>query len=77
MVGNESLGLINANYQAGLVNYLQVLTVNSQYQQARIAYLQISAQRFQNTVALFIVLGSGWNSLGSPAVAENNPDKYD
>jgi len=74
---NESLGLINANYQAGLVNYLQVLTVNSQYQQARIAYLQISAQRFQDTVALFIALGGGWNSVDSPSIAENKSDKKD
>lgn len=59
---DESLELINANYQAGLVNYLQVLTINSQYQQARIACLQISAQRFQDTVALFVALGGGWNS---------------
>ena len=59
---NEALKLIDANYQAGLVNYLQVLTVNSQYQQARIGYLQISAQRFQDTVALFIALGGGWKA---------------
>ena len=56
----ESLALTNVNYQAGLVNYLQVLTVNSQYLQARIAYLQILAQRFQDTVAFFIALGGGW-----------------
>ncbi len=52
--------LIDANYQAGLVNYLQVLTVNSQYQQARIAYLQSLGQRLQDTVALFLALGGGW-----------------
>ena len=56
----ESLRLVNANYQAGLVNYLQVLTVNSQYQQARIGYLAFSAQRFQDTVAFFVALGGGW-----------------
>jgi NodT family efflux transporter outer membrane factor (OMF) lipoprotein len=56
----ESLGLINANYQAGLVNYLQVLTVNGQYQQAKIAYLQSLGQRLQDTVALFVALGGGW-----------------
>ncbi|WP_347986451.1 efflux transporter outer membrane subunit [Methylomonas sp. AM2-LC] len=70
---NASLALINANYQAGLVNYLQVLTVNSQYQQARIAYLQILAQRFQDSVALFIALGGEWNTT-TPSALENNPD---
>ncbi len=57
---DESLWLVNTNYQAGLVNYLQVLTVDSQYQQAKIGYLQILAQRFQDTVAFFVSLGGGW-----------------
>jgi NodT family efflux transporter outer membrane factor (OMF) lipoprotein len=73
----EALAIINANYQAGLVNYLQVLTVNSQYQQAKIAYLQISAQRFQDTVALFIALGGGWDTVDPAAVAATNPAKPD
>ncbi len=72
-----SLGLINANYQAGLVNYLQVLTVNSQYQQARIAYLQAVAQRFQDTVALFVALGGGWedNRDFGESYRRNSDDK--
>jgi NodT family efflux transporter outer membrane factor (OMF) lipoprotein len=53
----ESLRLINANYQAGLVNYLQVLTVDGQYHQAKIAYLSTLTQRFQDTVAFFVALG--------------------
>ena len=56
----EALRLIQANYQAGIVNYLQVLIVNSQYQQAKIGYLQAQAQRLQDTVALFVALGGGW-----------------
>jgi len=58
----ESLKLINANYQSGLVNYLQVLIVNSRYQQAKVAYLQSLAQCFQEPVALFVALGGGWNA---------------
>ena len=53
----ESLRLVNANYQAGLVNYLQVLTADSQYQQAKITYLSTLTQRFQDTVAFFVALG--------------------
>jgi len=68
---DQSLGLINANYQAGLVNYLQVLTVNSQYQQARIGYLQALAQRFQDIVALFVALGGGWENAD-----KNAPDAH-
>ena len=60
----EALLLIQANYQAGMVNYLQILTANGQYQQARIAYLQAKAQRLQDTVALFTALGGGWRGTG-------------
>jgi NodT family efflux transporter outer membrane factor (OMF) lipoprotein len=54
------LRLIQANYQAGLVNYLQILIANGLYYQAKIGYLQALAQRFQDTVALFVALGGGW-----------------
>lgn len=56
----EALRLIQANYQAGIVNYLQILIANVQYEQARIGYLQAQAQRLQDTVALFVALGGGW-----------------
>jgi NodT family efflux transporter outer membrane factor (OMF) lipoprotein len=56
----EMLRLLQANYQAGTVNYLLVLTANWQYQQARIGYIQARAQRLQDTVALFVALGGGW-----------------
>jgi NodT family efflux transporter outer membrane factor (OMF) lipoprotein len=59
----ETMQLIQANYQAGLANYLQVLVANSQYHQAKIGYLQAVAQRFQDTVALFVALGGGWWSV--------------
>jgi len=63
---DQSLSLINANYAAGLVNYLQVLTVNSQYLQSKIGSLQILAQRFQDTVALIVALGGGWDNGAYP-----------
>jgi NodT family efflux transporter outer membrane factor (OMF) lipoprotein len=56
----DALRLIEANYQAGMVGYLQVLVANGQYYQAKIGYLQARAQRLQDTVALFIALGGGW-----------------
>jgi NodT family efflux transporter outer membrane factor (OMF) lipoprotein len=56
----QALRLVQANYQAGTVGYLQVLTATGQYQQARISYLQARAQRLQDTVALFAALGGGW-----------------
>ena len=57
---DESLQIIQANYQAGLVNLLQILIANTLYHQARIGYLQAQAQRFQDTVALLVALGGGW-----------------
>ncbi len=56
----EALRLVQANYRAGTANYLQVLLADDQYHQARIGYLGASAQRFQDTVALFVALGGGW-----------------
>jgi NodT family efflux transporter outer membrane factor (OMF) lipoprotein len=56
----ENARLIQANYQAGVAGYLQVLIANGQYHQAKIGWLQAQAQRLQDTVALFIALGGGW-----------------
>jgi len=56
----EALRLVQANYKAGIANYLQVIVANEQYEQARIAYLQSVAQRLQDTVGLYVALGGGW-----------------
>ncbi len=56
----EALKLVQANYRAGTVGYLQVLTADNQYYQAKIGYLQAKAVRLQDTVALFVSLGGGW-----------------
>ena len=56
----EAMLLVNANFQAGLVNYLQILLADVQYHQAKIGYLQALAQRLQDTSALFVALGGGW-----------------
>jgi NodT family efflux transporter outer membrane factor (OMF) lipoprotein len=56
----EALHLIQVNYQAGTVNYLQVLIADYQYQQANLGYIQAVGQRLQDTAALFVALGGGW-----------------
>ena len=56
----EALHLIQANYQAGLSTYLEVLNADAQYHQAQITELQAVAVRYQDTVALFAALGGGW-----------------
>jgi NodT family efflux transporter outer membrane factor (OMF) lipoprotein len=63
----ETLGLLQANYRAGLVAYSDVLAVDVQFHEATIAYLQAVAQRQQDTVALFAALGGGWWNGKSPA----------
>ena len=55
-----ALRLIQANYQAGTVNYLQVLIADYQYQQAVLGYVQAKGQRLQDTAALYLALGGGW-----------------
>lgn len=56
---DDALRLVSANYQAGLVNSLQVLIIESQQLQAKLAYLSALAQRYQDTVAFFMALGGG------------------
>ncbi len=56
----RNLELINANHEAGLVNYLQVISADTQYQQARLGLIQAQGMRLQDTTALFAALGGGW-----------------
>ncbi|HUJ58355.1 MAG TPA: efflux transporter outer membrane subunit [Kofleriaceae bacterium] len=56
----QALDLIEANYRAGIANYLQVIVANEQFLQARLGYIQAIAQRLQDTVALYTALGGGW-----------------
>jgi len=56
----QALKLLEANYEAGVASYLQLLVADAQYQQVSIAYVQAHAQRLQDTAALFVALGGGW-----------------
>jgi outer membrane protein TolC len=57
---SDALGLLQANYHAGLVAYSDVLSADVQVHLATLGYLQALAQRHQDTVALFAALGGGW-----------------
>jgi NodT family efflux transporter outer membrane factor (OMF) lipoprotein len=65
----QALQLVKANQEAGLVNYLQVLTADNQYQQARIGVIQAQALRLQDTAALYVALGGGWWAPGTTIAA--------
>ena len=56
----QALHLVQANFEAGIAGYLDVLNADSQYHQAQIADIQALALRYQDTVALFAALGGGW-----------------
>jgi NodT family efflux transporter outer membrane factor (OMF) lipoprotein len=73
----EALRLVQANYQAGIANYLQVLIADNQYHQAKIAYLQTQAQRYQDTVALFVALGGGWWNAEEEVAATSGNGQQD
>lgn len=64
----EALRLIKADYSAGTIGYLHILIADSQFHQARIAWLQCVAQRLQDTVALYVALGGGWDSARFVAI---------
>jgi NodT family efflux transporter outer membrane factor (OMF) lipoprotein len=69
----KALRLMQANYEAGLVNYVQVLIADNLYHQAKIGYLQAQAQRFQDTVAIFVALGGGWWNTEGEVAATHEP----
>jgi NodT family efflux transporter outer membrane factor (OMF) lipoprotein len=56
----KAMLLVQANYQAGIATYLQVLVADEQYLQARTGYIQAIAQRLQDTVGIYVALGGGW-----------------
>jgi NodT family efflux transporter outer membrane factor (OMF) lipoprotein len=60
----QALDLVKANHQAGLVNYLQLLTADNQYQQARLGVISAQALRLQDTAVLYVALGGGWWAPG-------------
>lgn len=71
VAADQALQLVQTNYKAGLVNYLQVLTADSQYQQARLGLIQAQALRFQDNAALFVALGGGWWNRESQMAGSN------
>jgi NodT family efflux transporter outer membrane factor (OMF) lipoprotein len=69
-----AMQLIQANYAAGISNYLQVLVADGQYLLARIGYVEAVAQRLQDTVGLYVALGGGWwNASVDPPIPSAAP----
>ena len=69
----QAFALVRAQYRAGAVDYLSLLTSETQYQNARIAYVQAKAQRYADTAALYIALGGGeWTAPAGNAVSRGD-----
>lgn len=67
----QALTLLEANYRAGLVSYLDVLAADAQLQRAQIDFIQLRAQQLQDSAALYLALGGGW--WGLPAHSLQGP----
>ncbi len=64
----QALALVQAQYQAGGVDFLSVLTSETQVQNARIAFVRAEAQRYADTAALYVALGGGeWMDTSAQA----------
>jgi NodT family efflux transporter outer membrane factor (OMF) lipoprotein len=51
--------LVAAQYRAGGVDYLRLMTSETQLENARIAHIKAQAQRYADTTALYVALGGG------------------
>jgi NodT family efflux transporter outer membrane factor (OMF) lipoprotein len=69
----ENEKLIHAEFEAGTLGYLDLLSADAQYQQARLGYLGAVAQRLQDTVALYAALGGGWWNEAQTATPQAGP----
>lgn len=55
----DNVDLTRQSYHEGNVGVLQVLDAERRYQQARLGYVRADAQRYIDTVQLFLALGGG------------------
>jgi NodT family efflux transporter outer membrane factor (OMF) lipoprotein len=68
----SSLDLARASYKEGNAGILLVLDAERSYQQARLGYVRAVAQRYMDTVQLFLALG-GTSPSAPVAVASSQP----
>ena len=68
----SSLDLARASYREGNAGVLLVLDAERSYQQARLGYVRAVAQRYMDTVQLFLALG-GTSPSAPVAVASSQP----
>jgi outer membrane protein TolC len=70
---SESLRLQTVNYSGGGIGILNLLDAQRQYQQARLGYVRAEAQRYRDTVQLFVAMGGGsWEARVARGVIPEN-----
>lgn len=55
----DNVDLTRRSYHEGAIGVLQVLDAERRYQQARLGYVRAQAERYEDTVQLFLALGGG------------------
>lgn len=55
-----TLALQRVSYAAGKIDLLRLLDSERSYQQARVGYIHAEAQRYFDSVQLFVAMGGGW-----------------
>jgi NodT family efflux transporter outer membrane factor (OMF) lipoprotein len=66
---SEAVRLQRINYGNGGAGIIALLDAQRQYQQAELGYIRAEAQRYQDTIQLFIAMGGGWWGR-KPAIVE-------
>jgi len=66
---SESLALQQLMYNVGKSDLLSLLAAERNYQQARLGYARALAQRYLDTVQLFVALGGGWWNAKEPVAS--------
>jgi NodT family efflux transporter outer membrane factor (OMF) lipoprotein len=59
-LASEAVHLQQINYANGGTGILSLLDAQRQYQRARLGYVRADAQRYQDTIQLFVAMGGGW-----------------
>jgi NodT family efflux transporter outer membrane factor (OMF) lipoprotein len=73
----DSMDLIQKQYQAGAVSYLDVLSAERGYNQTQLAWLKAEGQRFVDTAALYYALGGGWWQQTQANPSTTTGDQHD
>jgi outer membrane protein TolC len=63
---SNSVRLQRLAYTGGGAGIIAVLDAQRQYEQARLGYVRAEAQRYADTIQLFVAMGGGWWNAAQP-----------